>query len=1052
MLPPTPTDWRYAVSVVCVALLLLMAASLNASPAEVKLVLDPPSRVEWQPLVHNGDPVVGSLSQFYRFPEYPDALRQPNELVSKRGAYMKVYPAGGGHKAVVHPMPAHYSLQDGVYEEIDPQIVPSKGGQFAFENVTNHVKTHFPRPHGDMVIRLSGGAAFLRSMPTLSVQVPGAPKMVALNTHWRPEATLDGAALYRQGDAALIFAANNIGFREGMILHKRPQGLPALGQGSVSVRWVYQLPEGGSARGALEDAYGFQVVEFLDNTGDHIATLGYAAAYDSSRTPKAVALRYQVDVSEGVAVIDATLPADFLLQATYPVAIDPEFTEQSDTGGYTAHYVEDLFRGICLDRIGNDDAFYYKARTHYHVGADFDQCNAFFGAFVHYDLSDLADFNIQVFEEVEWSFQRVGRCGQPFGNSCGPQCDSSICDGDFTSIEVRSYTRDIDDWGSNNAPGYYLGLDNGTPDLQTLNFSNNGLYGPYVIGPKAAIDLESNFSSGRYQFQLSVVDDETGDEGSAFDSFLSPITITFDSVPPTPTITPTPPSTPTPTETPTPTSTPTPTETPTPTLKPTFTFTPTPTATPFCQGPDGGFEGLGGNDTVATANEITTDGVPQSHFFCKLGDVDYVRFTGLPGFTYNVTTSNLGVDSDTVIALRQGITPDTARDLQFDDDSGGGRASQIVYILPSLGEYYVKVQNKQASRFGLLANYEISVEEQSPTPAPTFGPSMTPTPSLTPTQTPTITPTPSPTACIDIDPAEPNNDRPSAPVINEFGTLLPQRFCDPFDVDFVGFPATAGGTYVVETLNLGPGADTSIIVERADGAVIGGNDDCLQGGRASCFTFVATQTETLYVAVTANADNWSPDAGYELRITGIGVPPTPTPFAVSVNPGWNLLAPPVQGTFLLSEVIGLAQAEGIDVTSVATYRDGAWSLYVPGLPFNDATIATPEAVLLYVESSAQAWTWQGQAPSAATAYSFEAGWNLVGFPSAAAGATASEIAEAFATAGGCNLVSLSVWDDGWRLWLPLPGGMGSGENWALERGEGVFLNLGSPCNAQVEIP
>ncbi len=88
------------------------------------------------------------------------------------------------------------------------------------------------------------------------------------------------------------------------------------------------------------------------------------------------------------------------------------------------------------------------------------------------------------------------------------------------------------------------------------------------------------------------------------------------------------------------------------------------------------------------------------------------------------------------------------------------------------------------------------------------------------------------------------------------------------DDDYFSFPATAGITYTIETLNLWGDANTSLQLLASDGVtILASNDDRAPGDFSSLITYTATATGTLYVH-----SFHSPDIGrygsYDFRITG----------------------------------------------------------------------------------------------------------------------------------------------------------------------------------------
>jgi len=96
--------------------------------------------------------------------------------------------------------------------------------------------------------------------------------------------------------------------------------------------------------------------------------------------------------------------------------------------------------------------------------------------------------------------------------------------------------------------------------------------------------------------------------------------------------------------------------------------------------------------TPAQASTIAP-GVSQAHTFDVEGDVDWVRIVAVPGQTFTVATSNLGVDVDTVMTLYE---EDAVTPLASNDDEGSdpeSLASAITYGSTTVGIYYLKVSD-----------------------------------------------------------------------------------------------------------------------------------------------------------------------------------------------------------------------------------------------------------------------------------------------------------------------------------------------------------------------
>ena len=147
--------------------------------------------------------------------------------------------------------------------------------------------------------------------------------------------------------------------------------------------------------------------------------------------------------------------------------------------------------------------------------------------------------------------------------------------------------------------------------------------------------------------------------------------------------------------------TPTPTPTPTPST-PTPTYTPTPTPSPI--------DPYEPDDTCAQANDITTDGVPQSHTFHREADEDWGKFTATAGTTYVVETANAGPQADTVLALFDACDHDPLAS----DDNAFGTTARLVWTCSTGGIYYLQVTNQDPDQYGPDATYDLSVRAQTP--------------------------------------------------------------------------------------------------------------------------------------------------------------------------------------------------------------------------------------------------------------------------------------------------------------------------------------------------
>lgn len=141
------------------------------------------------------------------------------------------------------------------------------------------------------------------------------------------------------------------------------------------------------------------------------------------------------------------------------------------------------------------------------------------------------------------------------------------------------------------------------------------------------------------------------------------------------------------------------------------------------------------DDDYNTAKRVTADGTAVDRVFDISTDEDWIKFDASAGQQYVIQTLNLASAVDTLIEVYDfdGVTL-----LVSDDNSGGGKASRVVWQAPQSATYFVRVRQASGSVNDCSATYQFSV---SP-----FIPTVTPTATLTPTPTPTVTLTPTGTS------------------------------------------------------------------------------------------------------------------------------------------------------------------------------------------------------------------------------------------------------------------------------------------------------------------
>ena len=241
------------------------------------------------------------------------------------------------------------------------------------------------------------------------------------------------------------------------------------------------------------------------------------------------------------------------------------------------------------------------------------------------------------------------------------------------------------------------------------------------------------------------------------------------------------------------------------------------------------------DDIPSNASTIATDGTPQTHNIHVAGDYDEIRFNTVPGTTYIVETFNLGSSADTYLELFEDSVASTP--LLTDDDGGSeSLASRVEFTAMNAGPYYARVRHYSPNAFGDDTLYDIRV---TTTTAGAAG-----------------------------DVYEPDNSISEASSLAADGTLQTHDIHVAGDTDWIGFNATTGVAYTIETSNLGPDADTVIDLVDDFGGVLATDDDGAAASYASRLNFVATYTGLHYVQVRHyNPAFFSPNTFYDISVT-----------------------------------------------------------------------------------------------------------------------------------------------------------------------------------------
>ena len=107
------------------------------------------------------------------------------------------------------------------------------------------------------------------------------------------------------------------------------------------------------------------------------------------------------------------------------------------------------------------------------------------------------------------------------------------------------------------------------------------------------------------------------------------------------------------------------------------------------------------DDSCATARDIRTDGVRQSHLFQAIGDHDWVKFSVGSGETFSVVADNTGPGVSPLIALYSSCDQAPAGPL--------AQGSQVQTAAGAGQTYYAKAVNQNAAVYGPAARYDLAV-------------------------------------------------------------------------------------------------------------------------------------------------------------------------------------------------------------------------------------------------------------------------------------------------------------------------------------------------------
>lgn len=287
------------------------------------------------------------------------------------------------------------------------------------------------------------------------------------------------------------------------------------------------------------------------------------------------------------------------------------------------------------------------------------------------------------------------------------------------------------------------------------------------------------------------------------------------------------------------------------------------------------------DDTFATAQPLSAGVAPRTYNSCPAGDEDWIKVDTVAGETYTVETLKLAGKSDTRLCLHdlQGAV------VRCDDDSGAGKGSRLVLESTVAGTYYFSIKQLDASLAGAESEYSVQAIKGR---------------------------------CI-ADALEPDNTQATAKPIAPDGTVQTHNICGANDLDWLSFPGNAGTSYIIETSNVGPDADTVLELYDSAGNRLSVNDDHTAGVNSQLALQVTTPGTYFVKVQLYNPELYGAGTEYSINVRNSASTPTPTPPTPSppatVTP---TPAPPTTGVRTLILVNRTRLVELFDESSTAT--------------------------------------------------------------------------------------------------------------------------------------
>lgn len=178
------------------------------------------------------------------------------------------------------------------------------------------------------------------------------------------------------------------------------------------------------------------------------------------------------------------------------------------------------------------------------------------------------------------------------------------------------------------------------------------------------------------------------------------------------------------------------------------------------------------NNSCSVPTDFPLSVGEQTQTFCRANDEDWIRFEVQAGGKYRISTINTGARADPQLSL-------------FADCRGGLTQTQLSFVAPTSGYYYLKTQNKDPQVFGADTEYKIKIEELEK-------------------------------GCTQ-DRYEPDDSIANAQPLSIDGGRVNHNTCPKGNTDFFKVDAPKGATFTVETFNLAKTADTKLCLLNSNG-------------------------------------------------------------------------------------------------------------------------------------------------------------------------------------------------------------------------------------------